>query len=199
MPPADNDPMNTEMRVRRALGLDAGTPRATQHHTDTARPRRRFVQDGEVPVVVVHSERKSDGFAPLGSRVAELETALEAERTTRAAVTRSLEEARLTVQSLQTRLTHAELAFAEAIAAEQQARAEAERALQQIVARSPAVVPVKADPVDTPPTGKPMATAPEARKAKAGRKAKPATKAKQARSKLVKWWAPEFRARKPVS
>jgi hypothetical protein len=198
MPPADNDPMNTEMRVRRALGLDAGTPRATQHHTDTARPRRRFVQDGEVPVVVVHSERKSDGFAPLGSRVAELETALEAERTTRAAVTRSLEEARLTVQSLQTRLTHAELAFAEAIAAEQQARAEAERALQQI-ARSPAVVPVKADPVDTPPTGKPMATAPEARKAKAGRKAKPATKAKQARSKLVKWWAPEFRARKPVS
>jgi len=184
MPPADNEQMNTEMRVRRALGLDSAPPRSSHSQSDPSRPRRRFVQDGEVPVVVVHSDRRPDGAAQAGSRVAELEAALDAERTARAALARALDEARGTVQSLHTRLTHAEIAFDEALAAEQNARAEAEAAVQVAVAPEPAKRAV----------GRPKAEL--VAKVSTGRKLPKPAKVKQSRSRLVKWWAPDFRATK---
>ena len=185
MPPADNDQINTEMRVRRALGLDASPARAPHPQSDSSRTRRRFVQDGEVPVVVVHSDRRPDSAVQAGNRVAELEAALEAERTARAALARALDEARGTVQSLQTRLTHAELAFAEALATEQAARAGAEAAVQA------AGAPVSAS---AHATRKPKLEL--AAKVAIGRKAAKPAKVKQARGRLVKWWAPDFRAPK---
>lgn len=183
MPPSDNDQINTEMRVRRALGLDASPARAPHPQSDPSRSRRRFVQDGEVPVVVVHSDRRPDSAVQAGNRVAELEAALEAERAARAALARALDEARVAVQSLQTRLTHAELAFDEALAAEQAARAGAEAAVQ--AAGAPARATRK-------PKGELVAKVAIARKP-----SKPA-KAKQPKGRLVKWWAPDFRAPRTV-
>jgi hypothetical protein len=184
MPPADNEQMNTEMRVRRALGLDATPGRAPHPQSDPSRSRRRFVQDGEVPVVVVHSDRRPDGAAQAGSRVAELEAALEAERTARAAVSRALDEARGTVQSLQTRLTHAEIAFAEALATEQAARAAAEATAQTAATVVQAARKPKAELMA---------------KASISRKPTKPAKVKQPRGRLVKWWAPDFQATKATS
>jgi hypothetical protein len=186
MPPADNDAMNTEMRVRRALGLDSTAPRGNHSQSDPSRPRRRFVQDGEVPVVVVHGERRPDAH---GGRIAELETALEAERTARAAAARALEEARATIHSLQTRLTHAELAHEEALAAEQRGRADAEAAL--LLARTEAAEAGLRKVIEAAPrpvTSARLLAVPKTPKAKAPPKEK--------RSRVVKWWSPAFKAAK---
>lgn len=131
MSETEDDVLRTEMRVRRALGLgpaNGGFPNSTEggpqalapqasstrpRHPEAKQDRRRFVQDGEVPVVVVRREQRQ---AP-NLRVMELEAALAAERAARGAAARALEAAHAAIQSLQTRLTHAELAHAEAMAA----------------------------------------------------------------------------------
>ncbi len=195
MPLVDKDALNAETRVRRALGLTTNSPRLAQQRPEAARQRHRFVQEGEVPVVVVGGDGKSDPFSKMGSRVAELEAALVAERAARASATRSLDEARATIQSLQTRLAHAEMAFNEAIATERRACAEAERTLQETIEEGRRTGNQRGMPVEQP-------SEPPARKV-AGRKtraAKPASRAaappKQREPQPVKWWLPSYRARK---
>ncbi len=86
------------------------------------RPRRRFVQDGEVPVTVIHP-RPRQGLDALGppragasplERAEAAEAALGTERAAREQAERLLREAQATILDLRTKQGHAELARAEA-------------------------------------------------------------------------------------
>jgi len=86
------------------------------------RPRRRFVQDGEVPVTVIHP-RPRQGLDALGppragasplERAEVAEAALGTERAAREQAERLLREAQATILDLRTKQGHAELARAEA-------------------------------------------------------------------------------------
>ena len=77
--------------------------------------RHRFVQDGEVPVVVVNPRHRSPDEAR--GATAELERALSVERDARSAAEKSLLQAEDTIRQLRTRLAHAEIARDEIAAA----------------------------------------------------------------------------------
>ena len=202
-PDADQPPID-EARMRRALGLDRPPAaqsaqqrpvqqRPEQMRPEQARARHRFVQDGEVPVVVVNGHGASEVAAP-NEQAAGVQAKLRAEQQARADAERSLAEAQATMRSLQAKLAHAELAHAEALAAERRAREAAEAALQQaIAAREPAGR--RAREVTPAPVPDVPATGPVAAEAKA---AKPARKpaAKPAREpEPVKWWLPGYKAK----
>jgi hypothetical protein len=143
-PPMDDD----EQQMRRALGLygDAPRPRADGERQEPQQRgggafmqggvhRRRFVQDGEVPVTVVrrdptdaahqgaahlaaaHSGPGAGSSAPTSSRLQRVEAALAAETAGRERAERALHEAQVAVQALQTKIGHNELAKNEAVGA----------------------------------------------------------------------------------
>lgn len=117
--------------MRQALGLRNGpSGPAVPQRREAEQRGRRFVKDGEVPVVVVHSSRDSggDGAAPV-NRIAAAETLARSERTAREQAERALAEAQATIQNLRTQLVHGEMAHREALAAERRAREAAETAL----------------------------------------------------------------------
>lgn len=135
--PLDDD----EAQMRRALGLDGGMPRPRMDQ-DRSEPasrggerfmpdrftpdrfsqghRRRFVQDGDVPVTVVRRDIAADtsnrlaASGPSSSRLQRVETALAAETAARERAERQLSEAQAHIRDLQTKNGHAELARAEA-------------------------------------------------------------------------------------
>ena len=94
--------------------------------------KRRFVQDGEVPVMVVHGLTGRRDHAEPGAprpattaptnRLEMAETALAAEIASRERAEKSLAEAQAMVQQLQTKIGHAELAHHDALAALQRER-----------------------------------------------------------------------------
>ncbi len=172
------------------MGLTANSPPRQQQRVDQARPRRHFVRDGEVPVVVLSGNGRSDVSPAADTRIADLEFALAAEQAARASTARSLEEARATIQSLQTRLAHAELAFDEVIAAERRARAEAEKALQEAAAGGR----IAGQQEDGRPAEAEVKS-PKGERARRVTKAKPAATRKQREPQPVKWWTPSYRAK----
>jgi hypothetical protein len=127
-----------ESQMRRALGLLGETPR---HRSDidrqepASRPggafnsglhRRRFVQDGDIPVTVLRRDPGLDLPAnriaapvavPSSSRLQRTEAALAAETAAREKAERSLAETCALVRDLQTKIGHAELAKNEAVEA----------------------------------------------------------------------------------
>ena len=185
----------TKSRMREALGLGGRSGiHAPQLRADEARQRHRFVREGEVPVVVLNSRKEVEAGSPAASRLAAAEAALKAEQQARASAERSLHDARATLQALQTRLAHAELAHSQALAAERARREQAEAAVQPaITAREAAERQVRelmfrlsgaawkserrAEIASARPAGK----QPSARKA---REPQP-----------VKWWLPSYRAK----
>ena len=185
LPLSPSDTQATENRMRRALGLQGPTRQPPQQRADQVRTRHRFVQDGGVPVVVLNSRSDNDPTAAFKARIAELEAALEAERTAHGATRRSLHEAQAAAQAQQTRLAHAELAHSEALATERNARQAAEEALQAHLAASEQLVfPAAA----APPVPALVRPKPAARKAP---RAPRVSKAKEPQP--VKWWLPSFR------
>jgi hypothetical protein len=127
-----------ESAMRRALGL-LGEPR---HRVEVDRPgqqgrsgggfngglhRRRFVQDGDIPVTVLRRDQPVfDASAnrlaalvsvPTSSRLQRTEAALTAETVVREKAERSLSETYALVHDLQTKIGHAELARNEAVEA----------------------------------------------------------------------------------
>jgi hypothetical protein len=124
----------TEAQMRRALGLgdSAGQRSEPQERPPLAarqgerhspdRHKRRFVRDGEVPVVVVRRDQGGDlggnraasVGAPPTNRVEQAEAALRAERDARERAERALSEAQGVIRDLQTKLGHAGLARDEA-------------------------------------------------------------------------------------
>ena len=119
-PSSDNE--QAEQRMRRALGLKAsggdhagGThqPRAEQPAWTghgSLQPKRRFVRDGEVPVVVLQGRREAGGHDPsLSGRLATTEAALQAEQEARKTADKALADALARVLDLRTELGHATL------------------------------------------------------------------------------------------
>ena len=186
--------MIDEARMRRALGLDRplaapsaqpAQQRPAQLRPEQARARHRFVQDGEVPVVVVNGQGAS-GAAPNG-QAAGTRAKLLAERQARADAERALAEAQATVRSLQAKLAHVELAHAEALAAERRAREASETALRHATAAREAAERRLREAAPVPAADAPTAepTSKRARAAKPAREPEP-----------VKWWLPSYKARK---
>ena len=109
--------------MRKALGLKDPAlqrkpkpERADQGHRPAGRSalvtqRRRFVQDGDVPVTLVRREPPTDLSR---SRLQQVEAQLAAETAARAQAERALAEALSQTRDLQTKLGHAELAKNEA-------------------------------------------------------------------------------------
>jgi hypothetical protein len=130
-PPADD----AEAQMRRALGLfgDAARTRPDGERQEPAQRaggggfmqgvhRRRFVQDGEVPVTVVRSPDAAAG--PTSSRLQRVEAALTAETAARDRAERALHDAQAALQALQTKIGHNELAKDEAVAGSKRDREE---------------------------------------------------------------------------
>jgi len=185
LPLSPSDTQATENRMRRALGLQGPSRQPPQQRADQVRPRHRFVQDGGVPVVVLNSRGDHDPTAVFKTRVAELEAALEAERTAHGATRRSLHEVQAAAQAQQTRLAHAELAHSEALAMERNARQAAEESLQArlAVSEQTAAVPVAAPGLAVP--AKPKRAAPKTPRVPRVAKTK--------EPQPIKWWLPNFR------
>jgi uncharacterized protein (DUF4415 family) len=88
--------------------------------------RRRFVQDGDIPVTVLRRDQGHEApahrgvaapAAPTSSRLQRTEAALAAETAAREKAERSLAETQSVVRDLQTKIGHAELARNEAVEA----------------------------------------------------------------------------------
>ena len=151
---ADNNPLtDVEAQMRRALGLYGGI-RPRQDNDRGEQPgrmmdrfgpqggnqggghqglhRRRFVQDGEIPVTVVRRDSAIDHTAPApqSSRLQRTEAALAAETAARDRAERALTDAQAQIAALQTKIGHAELSRAEAVEAARRER-EAAAALRE--------------------------------------------------------------------
>ena len=195
-----------EARMRQALGLDkrpAAPHQATaQQSHDPARQRRRFAQDGEVPVVMLHRSRDADGVAE--NKLANLPSERREERSARAKAERALEEAHLTIQSLQTKVAHTEMTYEEKLTSERHLRAQVEAALAELAQR-PAPLPVIVEPVVQAPlplveelpveTIAAESPALKIRSAtKRGAKPKADAEAVVEEGQPIEWWLPSFRA-----
>lgn len=195
-PPAAETPLDaTESRMREALGIrDRAFARLPQQRPEDARQRHRFVRDGEVPVVVVNGRKEQDNNPSGDPRIAAMQAVVASEKAARALADRALQEAQATIQTLQTRLAHVELAHSEALAAERARREQAERALQDSRAPRERAQPEQrniAAPAASEPRkrGRPKKIAPTAPSTKA-------TRVKKAREpQPVKWWLPSYRAK----
>lgn len=153
---ADN--ADTELGVRRALGLDGNG--SAQRHPQAHRPaerftadhqKRRFIRDGEVPVVMVrgrqdHGGRPENGTLSFaGNRVEAVDTALRLEREARGRAERSLAEAQAMIHDLQTKLGHAALARDEARGAVRQAEIDRQAVESELVTERDAREQAEAD------------------------------------------------------
>ncbi len=161
------------------------------------RRTRRFVKDGEVPVVVLSGSREHgpDTPAPV-NRLAAAENALDGERSARERAERSLHEALANVQHLQTQIAHANLAHREALAAEQRAREAAEHAramAEQACAEATAAHEALATELDAIKTAPPLP--PEVAPARRARRSEPKVEPEADEAQPVKWWLPSYKAK----
>jgi hypothetical protein len=187
-----------EARMREALGLDNRPFRQSpQKSAGEIRHRRQFVQDGEVPVVVANRHREQGNGASAGSRLAKLQTALEAERMARTSAERALQEAQATIQNLETRLAHAELGHGEALAAERARREQVEKALQQAMAARDAVERQLRQAECRQEVAEPARKRGRPKKAASSRQidGAPSAARKLREPQPVKWWLPSYRAK----
>ena len=169
-----------EQRARRSLGL------GVSGGTRGAQPRRRFVRDGEVPVVVLHP--RSEAETRQAAALAELTAQLNAEREARTRVEQALRDSQAVVRSLQTRLAHTEMAHA----------APPPTLLTPAsMPTAPAIPPAVAAETAARPAKGSTEPAPRAKRGRprkaASAAAKPASEAKP-----VKWWTGNYRARDEI-
>lgn len=203
---------DTEAKVRRALGLTGTTPRPgnathavrSSDRFATDRPKSRFVQDGEVNVVMLKRDDGQHGADPYSTgrspaaRLEATEKALKTEQHARETAERSLAEAQIAIRDLQTQLGHALLvrdearAHAERVEVEKQAlqqvlttehdaRQTSEQRLLEVIA-----APRRAAPAETKSeSGTPS---PAASITKPAATIKPRGRAARSEPKPVKWW-----------
>jgi hypothetical protein len=118
-PPTDEPRLRVaEEQMRRALGLRESSASAPQNAPPAAPPgaphpyRRRFVRDGEVPVTLVHHDH-ADGSGI--NKIAAARQALHEQVTARERAEHLLQEARTTIQTLETKLAHERIGKDEAL------------------------------------------------------------------------------------
>jgi hypothetical protein len=192
--------------MRQALGLGGqvavNRPPVPQRREHEGRGRR-FVRDGEVPVVMLNGNTRepSAALSPPPGRMAEADAALKAERLAHERAEHALREAQASVERLETKLVHAEMAHGEALAAERRAREAAEEALgdvaatrQMLEARVAELERLLAEAAAKPARGRP--TKPPADAAPANAKSRRnASNPADAGQEPVKWWLPTYRAK----
>jgi hypothetical protein len=122
--------------MRQALGLGtrpsgpsqaAATSGPAPASHDSNRQRRRFAQDGDVPVVMLHRGREGDSAGE--NKLAALSAEVREERAARLKAERALEEANGLNMALKTKLKHTEMTLEEKLRSESDARAQAETLL----------------------------------------------------------------------
>ena len=191
--------------MRQALGLrgDQSNERPLQRREQDRRTRR-FVKDGEVPVVVLSPSREHgpDGPAPV-NRIAAAEAALRSERAARERAERTLRETQATLQHVQTKLAHADLAHSEALAAERRGREQAETALAEaIVAREALEAHLAEIAAATPPSEPELPAEAATPSQPALVKSPPVKRPRRAAAspterepQPVKWWLPSYKSK----
>lgn len=213
-----------EANMRRALGMLGGATRTQPsgpaerrapsfnnggHSGGPATRRHRFVQDGDVPVTVVRArgDHAADPLRPPTTspvnRLDALQESLAAETSARAGAERALEEAQSSIRTLQTKLSHLELARDEAVTLAY-ARAEEIAALSAEVASAA----VLAEPAPSAPEPMTTKTKPAAACAEAVESPKVARVARGRRPKPVevepepepvKWWITSQATKTPAT
>jgi hypothetical protein len=189
-----NDLPPDEARMRAALGLlPDSQPRPSGHGPDHSSHRHRFVRDGKVMVAQVKATASDNAPAQSPrSRLIALEDALAAEQISHARTKRGLEEALATIQALETKLAHGELAHAEAVQHEQAARAQVETTLQRLQAQLQEAE-VHAQRIAAAATSTPRHVEPAVDSS--GSVSRGRSKATgSSEPKPVKWWLPSYRA-----
>jgi hypothetical protein len=179
----------TEAQMRRALGLQEQSPTGERGppvpaNAGAAHPHRRhFVRDGEVPVTIVHRDNDN---GPGNNKLDAARQALKEQTAAREQAEQLLQEARATIQDLQTKLAHERIARDESLrrladerqiiedelAAERARREQAEQARDEIVARHQ-----RAETANPP-----------------RRRGRPA-KISEPESEIVEWWVPGWKER----
>ncbi len=158
--------------MRAAFGL---LPGSGQH----SRPLAHTPARSEGPAVSGSTRRFSETSDSLRARMATLASELKTERGERVAAQQALDDAQRTIQQLQTKLAHAEMAATEALQIERQARLSAEARLLHLAPAKPA------EP-ETPKLAEPK------------RRGRPPGKprvAKEPEPKPVEWWLPSYKAK----
>jgi hypothetical protein len=194
----------TEARIRRSLGL-MSSPTPANNHSNTssqthgsgggnlggAIQRRRFVRDGEVPVTILHP--KSEAENRHAAALADMTRQRDAERAARLRAEQALHDAQVMIQTLQTRIAHAEIAKSE-IAQAETVFAEVARP-EPAPAPAPAAIPVptlaapEVEPEVLPVTSAQPVEAQSAPPRQArSRRAKPPVAAESEEPTPVKWW-----------
>ena len=107
----------TEVQMRRALGLQNTSANSASIVPSglsggTHPQRRRFVRDGEVPVTVIH---RADDEGAGTNKLDSARQALREQIAAREHAEQLLQDARATIQDLQTKLAHERLAKEDAI------------------------------------------------------------------------------------
>lgn len=217
-----------EANMRRALGMLGGATRTQPsgpverrapsfnngghgggHSGGPATRRHRFVQDGDVPVTVVRArgDHAADPLRPPTTspvnRLDALQENLAAETSARASAERALEEAQSSIRTLQTKLSHLELARDEAVALAH-ARAEEVAALSAEVASAAALAePAPSTPEPVTIRAKPAAApaeaveSPEVSRVARGRRPKPVEV--EPEPEPVKWWITSQATKAPAT
>jgi FtsZ-binding cell division protein ZapB len=122
----------TEASIRRALGIQEQSEPLTGHHRQTPTPsgvhrgHRRFVRDGDVPVVVRNQGHEEGGT----NRRDQAQQVLREQIAAREQVERRLQEALTTIEHLQTHMAHERIAREETLQQAEAARRQTEQALQ---------------------------------------------------------------------
>jgi hypothetical protein len=189
----------TEEQMRRALGLREERSSAPQNASPAASPgaphpyRRRFVREGEVPVIVVH--RDHDDGAGI-NRIDTVRQALREQVAARERAEHLLQEARTAIQTLETKLAHERIGKDEALrrledelAAERTARQRAEKRLGEALLgrKEPSMVTSRGSAARTDPGDKMQP---------ARRRGRP-PKVRPSESAIVEWWVPGWREKLP--
>ena len=116
--------------MRRALGVDKQSSALPEHHrppTPSAahRGHRRFVRDGEVPVVIRSQEHEDGG----SNKLDQAQQGLREQIVAREQVEQRFRDALATIEHLQTKLAHEQIARAEALQRAEAAQREIEQTL----------------------------------------------------------------------
>ncbi|HME20830.1 MAG TPA: hypothetical protein VKI44_05625 [Acetobacteraceae bacterium] len=194
--------MDDEGRMRHALGLADSSSSSSSSAThfssgpSQAHRPRRFVKDGEIPVILLNAGRdRSTQISTMAKQLADAKAAIRNEQAARATAERALADALATIQRLRTQLAHAEMSHAETLDAERKRREALDQALLEAAdireslekqladdastgRQDVKALPTRAEPCPVPEQHERRGTRPNA-----AREPEP-----------VKWWLPSYKA-----